>query len=447
VRRINKLRAGGPTCYIGMCRNNDIATLEPLRWKWSGCNGRNNCSALALATSLSSQGRTRLLFVGDSTMEQLLEAFVCALVRSGCNATRVAPPPQRTTSLDFVNRSAFNTMMPTIGPSPDPWGSVDRKLIISCPVSGSQQRLTLQIAQRFHGGNLLAVKEVKCFYWRRWASNPQMNVTMKDADEFCEKYDPQNDFDSPTQYGRMFDDADAIIVNQGLHGSKHLDLLIRTVARSTERSSGPLAVWLQTLPQHFPTTRATTGKGCPGDYWSRWYETTVAPDGAIHPSVTPLDQGIGLSNAKRHPAEMDVFQCLPHRTANEPATCHHIMAERTMQQELAAVATGRLQVVPLFELLRSRWDLHGAWYSDKAHQFQNETSNVKQDNLVMVPAPGQEGGAVLKRARPEGNSHWNGEGADCTHFCFTPTLFAATFGLIREGLALAAAGSGRSEPR
>lgn len=346
----------------------------------------------------------------------------------------------RMTPLSIENRR--------IAPAPDAWGSVDRKSVFSCLLPGDRRhkRITLQVLQRFHGSTMGAAKAKRCSWWRKDSLRPGSNVSASDAIRFCDEYDDSNDVDSPTQYRKMFDQVDAIVVNQGLHGDHGLEALIKSVGKSIEKPEGAMAVWLQTVPQHFPTSRLTSEEMCPGDYWARQYETTPAADGTVNASRSPLDRGIALSGAGRHPAEMDAFQCLPHRTG-ESAACHHIKAEQVMQRVLGPVAARRLIVVPLFELLRSRWDLRGAWYSDRSHPFTNTTEDVDRDNLVMKVAPGQRGRAILTRAQPPPGDplaqnlarHWPGEGVDCTHFCYTPTLFAAITGLVQEGFALAAA--------
>jgi len=365
-------------------------------------------------------------------MEQLVAAFVCGLIRSGCTTV---PQGSWTNKKPPAGKGS-------IGPTPPEHGSADRQVEFSCRAPPGSKRPTVQLRmlQRFHGGHMGAVKLNRCYVLKRQAASPSSNVTVDEANRLCEEHDDRNDLDSPTMYGKMFDGVDAIILNQGLHGSRALDTLLETVGKSIEKRDGPLAVWLQTSPQHFPSTPTQSG-ACPGDYWSRRFQTTVSQgtSGDARRRLGPLDRGIMLTAADRHPAGMDVFYCLPHASTSAPAACHHVEEELIMRRVLSPTAARRLQVVPAFDLLRGRWDLHSTWYSDdRTHPYNGSTTNLQTDNLVMERS---QDSAVLKRAQPEGDGNWNGDGIDCTHFCFTPTLFAAMFGLIREGFERAATAS------
>eukprot|EP00966_Prymnesium_polylepis_P280805 6488369-Prymnesium_polylepis.1 len=149
----------------------------------------------------------KLLFVGDSTTDQLVSSMECAVQRAGCSVELEHPPSNhasRMTPLSIENRR--------IAPAPDAWGSVDRKSVFSCLLPGDRRhkRITLQVLQRFHGSTMGAAKAKRCSWWRKDSLRPGSNVSASDAIRFCDEYDDSNDVDSPTQYRKMFDQVDAI---------------------------------------------------------------------------------------------------------------------------------------------------------------------------------------------------------------------------------------------
>ena len=416
---------GGPSCVPGACRaGGSLATLEPLRWKWSGCNGAKRCSVAELVRWLVSHGRRRLLLLGDSIMEQFRDALVCAAHREGCTVTPAANI-RRLPILDLQTKST----RPTITPKPEqpPW--LEWQMTISCPLESKGARdLGVTVLFRRHG----VVGGIK----RKQTNNGDVkglarvwNITEDEAQKWVDGYDESTDPDSPTQYAQMFDSVDAIVLNQGLHGVQHIESLFELVGRSIVKANPPLVLWTQTTPQHFPTASSPSHDGCPGDYWVRHYETTLLGNTT---SAFPLERGIQLGSDALHPAGMDLFYCLPHRTPRtggagaSPSSCHHVQEEHIMRQVLNLTMTSsrQLQLLPLFELLRSRWDAHAPWFS----MFPNLNTNVP------VRVELENSGPVLKWPKSrEMNAHWMGEGSDCTHFCYSPTLFEPIIGLLLEG--------------